>query len=146
MARNPTTSLLGTHLLALRAPLLAVAKGWWLTQPDESTARVARAVDLICADRQQGREAMLKAAKLGEMPVAREVAERFAEARQSLEAEADRLGVAPKKTPSETAFIDNLGKQIDVYYGTYSPAIGQRDAHLLWNASSSLVWQPHFAS
>ena len=87
-ARNPTTSLLGTHLLALRAPLLAVAKGWWLTQPDESTARVARAVDLICADRQQGRQAMLTAAKLGEMPVAREVAERFAEARQSLEAEA----------------------------------------------------------
>jgi hypothetical protein len=139
MARNPTTSLLGTHLLALRAPLVAVAKGWWLTQPNESTARVARAVGLICADRQQGRDAMQKAAELGEMPVALEVAERFAEARQSLEAEADRLGVAPERTPSDQRLIDNLGDQIDDYYGTHRPAIGRRDARLLWNASSSLA-------
>jgi hypothetical protein len=139
MARDPKTSLLGTHLLALRGSLVATAKGCWLIQPNESTARVARAVGLICADRQQGYDAMHAAAELGEMPAAQGIAGRFAEARQSLEAEADRLGVTPERPPRDGTLIADLGGEIDDYYGTHGPASGRRDARLLWNASSSLA-------
>jgi len=139
MARDPATSLLGTHLIALRAPLVAVAKGWWLTHTDDSAARVARAVGLIGADRLRGHGAMRAVAELGEMPEVLRVAERFAEARQSLEGEADRLGVAPERPPWDERLIDDLGDEIDSYYGTHGQASGRRDARLLWNASSSLA-------
>jgi hypothetical protein len=67
MARNPVTSLLGTHLIALRASHVASTKGWWLTEPSKSTARVARAVGLICADRQSGHNAMRTAAEFEQL-------------------------------------------------------------------------------
>jgi hypothetical protein len=139
MARDPTTSLLGTHLIALRAPLVAAAKGWWLTRPDDSTACVSRAVGLICADRQRGYDAMRAAAELGEMPELQSVAEAFAEARRTLEAEALRLGVAPARPPGDERLIDGLGDEIDNYYGTHGRNSARQDARLLWNASSSLA-------
>ena len=139
MARDPTTSLLGTHLIALRAPLVAAAKGWWLTCPDDSTARVSRAVGLVSADRKQGHAAMSAAAELGRMPELLNVAEAFEEARQALETEVRRLGVALESPPGDGKLIDGLGGEIDNYYGTDGRDSGRRDARLLWNASSSLV-------
>ena len=82
---------------------------------------------------------MRSAAKLGEMPVALKVAERFTEAQQSLETEASRLGVTPVRPPGDERLIDDLGDQIDDYYGTHSQASARRDVRLLWNVSSSLA-------
>lgn len=139
MARDPTTSLLGTHLVALRAPLVAAAKGWWLTRPDDSAVRVSRAMGMIRADRQRGHDAMRAAAELGMMPELLSVAEAFGEVGRTLEAEGLRLGVALARPPGDERLIDGLGDEIDNYYGTHGRDSGRRDARLLWNASSSLV-------
>lgn len=145
MSCDPTTSLLGTHLIALRPALLAAAKGWWVIEPhqrrtgkfSDPDVRISRALGLLVKDRDGGRSALEWANRLSGIREYATLAEKFAAAQASLRAEADRLGLAPVAPPQDGHLSRALGAAVDDYYG--DGATSEKDAQLLWNISSGLA-------
>lgn len=136
MAQGPVTSVLGTHLIALRAALVATARGWWLISVDNPAERVSRAAGLVIADREGGQSAMHQIAEVSDMPEIKSVEKAFVNAQAKLRNELRIVGLPIRKPPRDGDLVKALGKSIDEYYG--ATGIGERDAILLWRASSSL--------
>jgi hypothetical protein len=137
MAENEALAEHGTHLLLLRPALVSTAKAAWVVGPEDSAERSTRAVRLICEDQRQGGVAMRKALEQG-APNAFERAARSFErsGAATLASLQDRSTGAKRKPPRDESLIQNLGSEIDRYYGTNDAA---SDLQLLWNASSSLA-------
>ncbi|WP_043805716.1 hypothetical protein [Paenarthrobacter aurescens] len=136
MSQAHATSLLGTHLVALRSALLSTARGLWILSSFEPEERVARAAGVVMADRRRGREAMQAASEAATDPGFSGVAGRLEQARRKIEEELQRAGISPIRPPSETQLVIHLGNKVDDYYG--GAGRSKQDALVLWSASSSL--------
>lgn len=136
LSKAHTPTLVGAHLTVLRSAMLATAKGSWIVSSFESEERVARAAAVVMADRLQGRKAMQAISQAAPDPGFSAVATRFEQARERIQEELQRAGIAPVELPTETKLVNGLGAAVDDYYGIAGES--KRDALILWGASSSL--------
>lgn len=122
----------GAHFLLLRPALVLAAKAAWIVRPDETAARVARSVGLVRSDRLMGQRAMRFASEQGAPEAFAKVGDFFGRSANSL---AENSPVPPSQVPRDETLIQELGTDVDRYYGTDQ---ARSDVQILWNASSSL--------
>ena len=134
VSRDETQSRYATHLIVLRPALAAAAKGVWLVDPDDASARAARSCAVVAADRQSGAQAMARATVNGGPDAFAQIGDRFQGAHDRLVTTSQGFG--PVKLPKDTPLIMEAARRVDQYYGT-TDAVS--DAGLLWNASSGLA-------
>lgn len=123
----------GTHLLMLRPALVMVSKAAWVVRADQSPERVGRSLGVLLSDRRNGSRAMRKAVEQGAIAGFSDVATGFDRSAAEL---VTRVPVPEVKQPSDERLIQELGDDVDDYYGTKD---AKSHLQLLWNASSCLA-------
>jgi hypothetical protein len=136
-AQRRDLAAVGTHILLLRPSLVSTAKAAWVARAQESGERVSRAARLVAEDRQNGANALRKAAEHGAPTLFKAVANAFERSSAAFTSAArGHVPLSNKRPPRDEDLILELGADIDRYYGTDD---GTADVQLLWNASSSLA-------
>ena len=113
------------------APPSPAAKGMWIVDPDEASARAARSCAVVAADRMSGAEAMTAVTANGGPDAFAQIGDRFQAAHDKLVTTGKGFG--PVKLPGDGLLIMEAARRVDQYYGT-TDAVA--DARLLWNASA----------
>jgi hypothetical protein len=123
----------GSHVLMLRPALVLAAKAAWIVRPELSEQRVARTLGLLVSEQGRGAKAMRLAVAQGAMPEFGNLADKFDQNARQL---VGGVPIDPVRPPGDERMIQDLGQDVDSYYGTSDTA---SDMQLLWNASSSLA-------
>jgi len=123
----------GSHILMLRPALVLVAKAAWVVRPEQSAERVGRALGTLLSDQRRGATAMRDAVSQGAIAEFGHLALKYESNADALESSGSVPSIKP---PADQAMIRELGRDVDLYYGSDDT---QSDMQLLWNASSSLA-------